>query len=560
MCALGVGLLVMGCHDGARRSTPVLVVVTGMAPVVELAKQDVRSLTPERGQEIRVVVDTESTAGGERVDNEANRAERLVDTPGLFALVGHLGSRGSLAAAPVYNHAEVVQLVPTATSHLLGDVGPWTFTLSPNDSVEGAALGRFAAEYLGARRVALFYVPDEYGMGLRVAVMRKLREHDVRVVDNVPVVAGADLEILLASFIRRSPPDLILSLCPVTQTGNLARIASQLQPGLRVLAGDAATSLSQLIEAAGQAADSIYVATFWIPPGTTDAGRKFTARYQAMTGQTPEAGDALIYDAIMLLATAATQRRYPARNDPTIPGGAGHQPAAVSRSDRADRLRHTSDFLSAHRPGAARRLGTGRVAMTSSVTSVPPTVSLSLRAILLLFVLGLMAYAAAITIYLSYAVTARARALGRSVQPLEYLFGDLTERVEGLQTTAGQTWKFAIAGKPVPPESAAAIRASATRHGGTASAASFAGLPPAISQSARENRRRRRAPRHDAARGRRPAGDWVASTRRDTATSSSIPCSPTWRAGSPMHGATPCRSSSQRNGSSLSPQPAPSGR
>ncbi|HEU5154686.1 MAG TPA: ABC transporter substrate-binding protein [Gemmatimonadales bacterium] len=299
-------LLASGCHDGSSRPTPVLVVVTGMAPVVEMAMQDVRSLTPERGQNIRVVVDTESPAGAERVDNEANRAERLVETPGLFALVGHLGSRGSLAAAPVYNRAEVVQLVPTATTHLLRDVGPWTFTLAPSDSVEGAALGRFAAEYLRARRVALFYVPDEYGMGLRIAAMRKLRENGVRVVDNVPVVGGADLDILLKSSLQRMPPDLILSLCPAGQTGEIARIAGQLQPGLRILAGDAASSLALLDLEAGKAADSIYLATFWIPPGSTETGRKFTERYQAMTGQTPESGDALVYDAIMLLATAAS--------------------------------------------------------------------------------------------------------------------------------------------------------------------------------------------------------------------------------------------------------------
>jgi len=301
------GLLVPGCHDRSPRLTSVLVVVTGIAPVVEMARQDVRSLTPERGQDIRIVVDTESPAGGgERVDNEANRAERLVETPGLFALVGHLGSRGSLAAAPVYNRAEVVQLVPTATTHLLRDVGPWTFTLAANDSVEGAALGRFAAEYLRARRVALFYVPDEYGTGLRVAAMRKLRESGVRVVDNVPVVGGADLEVLLGSSLKRTPPDLILSLCPAGQTGMIARIAERLQPGLRILAGDAATSLSQLNLTAGKATDSIYVATFWIPPGTTESGRKFTERYQAMIGKTPEAGDALLYDAIMVLATAAS--------------------------------------------------------------------------------------------------------------------------------------------------------------------------------------------------------------------------------------------------------------
>ena len=69
-------------------------------------------------------------------------------------------------------------------------MGPWTFTLAASDSVEGAVLGQFAAEYLRARRVALFYVPDEYGMGLRAAAMRKLRENGVRVVDNVPVVGG----------------------------------------------------------------------------------------------------------------------------------------------------------------------------------------------------------------------------------------------------------------------------------------------------------------------------------------------------------------------------------
>jgi ABC-type branched-subunit amino acid transport system substrate-binding protein len=133
-----------------------------------------------------------------------------------------------------------------------------------------------------------------------------LRETGVRVGDNVPVAGGADLEVLLGSSLKRSPPDLILSLCPAGQTGAIARIAERLQPGLRILAGDAATTLSELNPTGGNSTDSIYVATFWIPPGSTETGRKFTERYQAMTGKTPEAGDALVYDAIMLLATAAS--------------------------------------------------------------------------------------------------------------------------------------------------------------------------------------------------------------------------------------------------------------
>ena len=102
------------------------------------------------------------------------------------------------------------------------------------------------------------------------------------------------------------PPDLILSLCPAGQTGKISRIAAQLQPGLRILAGDAASSVLQMNQEAGNTSDSIYVASFWIPPGSSETGRKFTERFQAMTGHTPEAGDALVYDAIMLLATAAS--------------------------------------------------------------------------------------------------------------------------------------------------------------------------------------------------------------------------------------------------------------
>jgi ABC-type branched-subunit amino acid transport system substrate-binding protein len=74
---------------------------------------------------------------------------------------------------------------------------------------------------------------------------------------------------------------------------------------MRVLAGDAASSLDQLIPTAGAAVESIYVATFWIPPGHTAASREFTTRFQAMTHRLPSAGEALTYDAVMLLASAA---------------------------------------------------------------------------------------------------------------------------------------------------------------------------------------------------------------------------------------------------------------
>jgi signal transduction histidine kinase len=116
-----------------------------------------------------------------------------------------------------------------------------------------------------------------------------------------------------------------------------------------------------------------------------------------------------------------------------------------------------------------------------AVTPPPPrsgSRAISLRTILLCLVLGLLLYAVGITVYLSYAVSAQARTLGGRVQPLQYLFGDLTDRVQALELTANQTWRITVAGVPVPAETTAVIRANAARYSGTARASSYAGLPP----------------------------------------------------------------------------------
>jgi branched-chain amino acid transport system substrate-binding protein len=295
------------CRDQPAGGETVIAVVTGESPAARLAIDEVARTIATGHMTVHITIDTEAPPGEEQVDDEISRAERIVATAGLSGVVGHLGSRGSLAAAPVYNRAKVAQLVPTATSRLLHQAGPWTFLLSPDDSLEGAALGRFASEILGAHQAVLLYVPDEYGRGLRAGVLAAFRRRGIDVIDDLPVSGEADLETLLASSLKRAKPDLVVSLCAATQTGRIARIATAQLPRVRVLAGDAAASLPELQLAAGKASDSLYVATVWVAPGTSEQARTFSARFQAVTGRAPTAGDALTYDAILLLAHAASE-------------------------------------------------------------------------------------------------------------------------------------------------------------------------------------------------------------------------------------------------------------
>ena len=72
-----------------------------------------------------------------------------------------------------------------AMTDLVGVVGPWTFMLAPDDSAEGAFMAAFAAERLGAQRVSIFFVNDEYGAGLRDGVRAELQQRRVTVLDEV---------------------------------------------------------------------------------------------------------------------------------------------------------------------------------------------------------------------------------------------------------------------------------------------------------------------------------------------------------------------------------------
>jgi len=88
---------------------------------------------------------------------------------GVAAVVGHLWSGTTIAAAPVYNGGDdaVVAISPSSSAPAVSAAGPWTFRLCPSDLEHGAALARWIRNDLGLERGAVLYLNDEYGRGVR---------------------------------------------------------------------------------------------------------------------------------------------------------------------------------------------------------------------------------------------------------------------------------------------------------------------------------------------------------------------------------------------------------
>ena len=238
-------------------------------------------------------------------DAEVALAEKLVADPAVVTVVGHTRSRGSLAAAPVYAHAGMPQIVPGATSGELRGVGPWTFVLSPSDSEEANFLAS-AADSLKARRAILFYSAEPYGEGLAAAVRPDLLRRGIRVVDEVRLGAGADIPTLVFASMRIHPADVLLLLVDYSQAAAIARTVVPIAPHARMIAADGSDYPEGLRHIAGAAAESLWVVTLWRPDTTEASTRTFFARFRQVAGRDPTSQEALGFDALLFARAAIT--------------------------------------------------------------------------------------------------------------------------------------------------------------------------------------------------------------------------------------------------------------
>ena len=333
---LSLGLIVglAACGEGDR--CPTIGFAAGSQHSVAAAVAE--SLAMTQAATPRVCFRLTTQQNYERIDQpdaEIALAERLVADPSIVTVVGHLRSRGSLAAAPVYGRAGVPQIVPASTSRLLRVAGPWTFVLAPTDSAQAVFLAA-AVDSIGARRALIFYSGEPYGEGLVEAIRPELGRRGVRIVDEVRLGMGTDVATLAEAAVRRRPVDVVLLLVDVSQAAEIARTVVPIRPGLTLLSADGADYPTGLRYYGGAAAESLWIVSLWRPDMTDPVVARYVEAFRRLAGRDPTPTEALGADA-MLFAEAAIRAVGPDRSAVRAwlagPGGAvppvGHVTAAT---------------------------------------------------------------------------------------------------------------------------------------------------------------------------------------------------------------------------------------
>lgn len=286
---------------------------------LEVAQGAIDSLVAGTGTSIRLRVVHDVPAGApDEADLTAavHQARQIVGLANLVGVVGHAGSRDALLAAPIYEEARIPLIVPTATSSLLREAGPWVFMLAPIDSVQGEFIAEFVSRDLGAGRVDIVYIPDEYGTGLRDATARALAQRGVTVGHEVPVwqrwacppdAAHNEYAGALAPVLDGPAADVVVLAARPAQAGCTIRYLHERLPHLRFVAGDGTVPDDVLFRRAGPGLDALYLVAFWHPDLADARGADFVARFERIVGRPPVHQDAMLFDAFVTMAHAARE-------------------------------------------------------------------------------------------------------------------------------------------------------------------------------------------------------------------------------------------------------------
>lgn len=243
----------------------------------------------------------------ESVDEGELVAQRLANDPDVVAVIGHLQSYVSVPAAAIYDLSGLVMVAPTATDPELTARGySRVFRATFTDTEVGRQMAEYAArrEY---RRIGIYYIRSDYGrnlanafeerandLGLSIPVRQSYEPGDAGRSDSFGPVLRSWGELGLdAIFLAGEVPSAARAIVAAREAGLTVPI----------IGGDAMSS-GELISVAGDAAEGTVVATAFHADEPRAEVRRFTASFEKRYGVPPDAGSALGYDVIRLLADA----------------------------------------------------------------------------------------------------------------------------------------------------------------------------------------------------------------------------------------------------------------
>ena len=301
--------LAIGCEKKPKEEIKIgaILALTGSyAKVGESAKRGIEIAVEEinikggvQGKKIQVIYEDDQGEPQKAV----SAMRKLITVDKVPAIIGPMGSSAVLAIAPIAERDHVVALSPTASTPEITYAGDYIFRVTYSDAFEGSKMAEFSFRELRYKRIALLYINNDYGMGLKEAFKKEfIKLGGQIVIEEAYDAKSTDFRTQLIK-IKKSTSDAVY-LTGYNEMGQVLRQAKELGITVPFLSCIMA-EIADIIKIAKDATEGvIYTHPAYDPEKGSEITLKFAKKFKEKYGVSPDPEAGFSYDAMKLLALA----------------------------------------------------------------------------------------------------------------------------------------------------------------------------------------------------------------------------------------------------------------
>ncbi len=269
----------------------------------QLAFDDINQKGGVLGQKIKLLVEDDQS----KPEEAGTVVNKLIHQDHAVAMLGHVASSHSLAAAPICQAEKIPMISPSSTNPRVTQVGNYIFRVCFLDTFQGAVMAKFAFDTLKVKKVAILVdVRSDYSVGLQTFFGQSFKKLGGEIVSEQSFSQGdSDFRAQLTA-IKAANPEAIYVPGYYTEVGTIVHQARELGITVPFLGSDGWDS-PKLWEIGGPALNGCYFSNHYATDDPNPVVQKFVNDYKAKYNQLPDALAALAYDAARILADAMTR-------------------------------------------------------------------------------------------------------------------------------------------------------------------------------------------------------------------------------------------------------------
>lgn len=219
-------------------------------------------------------------------------------------VIGGIMSSVASAILPIINSKKILLLSPKATSLSLSKPNDYFFRIWPSDAYDGNIMANFLFDSLKLRKVAVFYVNLDYGVGIKEIFENRFRELGGKIVysegyDN----DRSDFRTSILK-IKESKPDAIFLPAYFKEAVLILKQMNEIGCNFVILGTSGFYELDVKNAAAALAEKCYFTYPLFSPTSNNKNVIEFVEKFKTKYGETPNAFSAHGYDSFKTLELA----------------------------------------------------------------------------------------------------------------------------------------------------------------------------------------------------------------------------------------------------------------